>query len=340
MNNKLIKIFLVIIIIITVNTMLFGCSHKEPEAAIAGFNYLDTYPEWLENAPLHNLNDYGAIDNDVTKAIYLFRQASYNEIDCTQYAYFLNGGGNSIFSGANLTMRAQTIHIQNGSDSFHQMINLITDAGSLGLLEDIIKTFVSRSYQRTYYGDNKYYRKGTNSMFDANDILIAAWGEFETTPLNIPNEEEVVIDDEYLNNKYTAKTFLKFGLYTDTIAEYNSDSLVLSEGTSVEALLDDDGNTYYKVIMAIDINVANNNADTIEALKNDTDADPVEYTEFTIEFEVWENGLFKSLNPKEGWSGTIKQGITLSGGSIASNPRLYSYHPDDCDLTDFIALLP
>jgi hypothetical protein len=30
----------------------------------------------------------------------------------------------------------------------------------------------------------------------------------------------------------------------------------------------------------------------------------------------------------------------ISGGSIAANPRTFSYHPDDCDLDKYIELLP
>jgi hypothetical protein len=92
--------------------------------------------------------------------------------------------------------------------------------------------------------------------------------------------------------------------------------------------------------MAIDVDVANANPDTIAELSDDTGADPVSYSQFTLEFEVWENGLFRSLNPTEGWAGTVTLGWDFSGSSLASNPRTFSYHPDDCDLADYIALLP
>jgi hypothetical protein len=332
----------IIIIILSLALFLIGACEKEPpEESVWGMAHLGEYPDWLETAPQHNLDALNTLDSTPMKAIYLFRQACYNQSYLTEYAYFLDGGGNSTFSSVDVVMDAQTVHIQNGNNSFHQMINLITEMNA-GVLNDVITSFVSRSYQRIYYDGHRYYRKGTNSQYDENQVLIAAWEDFDISDQGAPStREDYETEDAYLNAKYQTQTFLDFGLYTDGAETFNSSNLVLSEGTTIDALNDGNGHTYYKVVMAIDIAVANANEDTIAKLKDDTGTDSVTYSSFTLEFEVWQNGLFRSLNPTEGWQGNMKQGpFTLDGGSIASNPRTFSYHPDDCDLTDYVSILP
>jgi len=336
--------YLLINVIIIVTILSLTSCKKTPDKAIAGFDHLDEFPEWLEVTPSHNLNELDNIQDNAVKAVYLFRQACYNLEDIPYYAYFLDGGGNSVFEEAEITLRAQTVHVQNGDDSFHQMVNTLTemDAGALSGLEGFAKSFLSRSYQRTYYEGVRYYRKGTDSIFNEDNILVAAWEDYDIEQQGEPKtREDFETEEDYLNDKYQTQTFLDFGNYTDSLASLNGDNLVKTEGTTVEEKIDDEGNTYYKVSMAIDISVANADTETIDKLKKDTSTSEVGYSEFTLEFEVWENGLFKSLNPKEGWEGTIKYGIfSVTGGSLASNPRTFSYHPDDYSLDEFTAMLP
>ena len=290
-------IFVIALVLILICS---GCN-KTPEASITEFDYLGVYPDWLEEAPGHNLELLDTYATDALKAVYLFRQACYNLDDIECYAYFLEGGGESVFQGANLTMRAQTVHIKNGGNSFHQMINFITeiDAGKLSAIEEPLKSFLLKAYQRIYYDGSRYYREGSNNAFDENDILIAAWDEFEVQQMGTPKtRDDYDTEEDYLNARYATETHLPFGKYTDT--KLNSNNLVTDE-TTIETKYDDDGNIYYAVTMTIDISVANADTSTMAALKKDTGTKEVSYSEFAIEFEVWHNGLFKSLNPIEGW---------------------------------------
>ena len=328
---RILGVLLIIALLATAVFILFTPERGEAVPNPYEFNYLNVYPDWLEQ-PKHDLSQLNLAKSVSPKAVYLFRQACYNEIDQAQYVYFLNGGGGSVFLGAKISLRAQTTRVQDGANSFHQMINIVTEAETS---ETLIKSFLSRSYQRIYYKGKRYYRKGSNPAFDENDFLIAAWHDFEITDHN-PSSPSQTIDDEYLNNRYTTKTSLDFGPYTLEIDKFNSDNLVLEEGTKVELKQDEKGHSYYAVTMMIDVDVANANPKTIKALKDETSANPVKYSKFIIEFEVWENGLFKYLNPIESWSGTIKKVFSFSGSSDLANPRYYSYHPDDCDLSRFI----
>ena len=333
---------ILITIILSTSILAFAACDKEPpEESVWGMAHLGEYPAWLESAPSHNLSALAEIESTPVKAIYLFRQACYNQSDLTEYAYFLTGGGSSAFSKVDVQMDAQSIHVQNGDASFHQMINYITEMNAAPL-NALITAFISRSYQRILYNGQRYYRKGSNSVYDENEVLISAWGEFDISELAaVSSREDYATEEDYLNNKYLTQTFLNFGIYTDGIDTLNADNLVLAEGTSIETLTDGDGHSYYKVTMAIDIAVANANAATITKLAKDTGADPVSYTAFSLEFEIWENGLFRSLNPTEGWSGSVKQGFaSLEGGSLTSNPRSFSYHSEDCSMEAYIALLP
>ncbi|MFW5780632.1 MAG: hypothetical protein ACOCWI_04200 [Bacillota bacterium] len=330
--TKIIGILLIIAIFAVTIFILFTPDSREVSPNLSDFNYLNVYPDWLENQPPHNISQLNSIDSVTKKAIYLFRQACYNEKDTEKFVYFLDGGGGSVFLGANITMRAQTTSVHDGDDLFHQMINIVTEAETS---ETLVKTFLSRSYQKIYYDNKKYYRRGANPAFDEEDILVAAWSNFEISD-NDPRTPPDTIDNEYLNHRYNTKTALDFGQYTLEPNNFNSDNLVLEEGTTIELKQNEQGHAYYAVTMMIDTEVANSNPDTIETLKKETNANPVSYSNFILEFEVWDNGLFKYLNPIESWSGTIKMGLSFSGESNLANPRYYSYHPDDCDLTRFI----
>ncbi len=262
----------------------------------------------------YDISEVNALDNDIDRAILLFTYASYNQLDAPYYHFIAESKGDTLVG----SLVSQSIRVQSGLEYFHQVLSKVTEVKSEGLR--IVTGFVERAKRRVNYNSLQYRYDGSKITYDEETKkLVAAWEKPGNGNAYTPQKG----DYETLSNiDFSDRNAIK-------LAEIE----VVSAGDR----------TLYQVVIEANVAVVNASEYSMTKLKSDSNANPVEYKYYTIEFEVWDNGYFRSINYLESWEGNIGfdifgQHIGLSGSSESTNYYLYSYDIEDCNLDAYIEM--
>lgn len=262
----------------------------------------------------YDISEINTLDNDIDKAIRLFTYASYNQIDAPYYHFIAESSGDTLVG----SLISQSVRVQVGLEYFHQVLSKVTELKNDGL--KLVTGFVERAKRRVNYNSLQYRYDGSKISYDeATEKLVAAWDKPGNGKAYTPEKGEYLT---LSNVDFSDRSAIK----SATLETVNAGS-----------------RTLYQVTMETDVAVVNASEYSMEKLKSDSSADPVEYKYYTIEFEVWDNGYFRSINYIESWEGNIGfdifgQHIGLSGSSESTNYYLYSYDLEDCDLNAYIEM--
>ncbi|NCA66986.1 MAG: hypothetical protein EOM87_02865 [Clostridia bacterium] len=299
------KILIATMIITLLFASLTACK-KDPTGIDIPLKGLGSAPSPDYQEATYDISEMNALNNDIDKAILLFTYASYNQVDAPYFYFYAVGEGDTIVG----SMLSQSVRVQVGYNYFHQVISKVVEVKSAAI--NPFLSIVERAKRRVNYNSLQYRYDGKNLTYDeANDTLLAAW------------------KDPGSGNAYTPEK----GDYNTLSNVDFSDRNAISSATITT--VNANGRAFYKVNMVTNVAVVNASEYSMEKLRSDTSADPVSYREYSIEFEVWDSGYFRSINYLESWEGKI---VIFSGSSESTNYYLYSYDIDDCDINAYIEM--
>lgn len=302
--NKL-KILALIMVLIIFSAGIAGCKRETTGVDIPSEG-LGAAPVLDYQTATYDINEINSLDNDIDKAIMLFSYASYNQNDAPYYHFYAVGEGDTILG----SMLSQSIRVQVGLEYFHQVLSKIVTVKNAA-----IKPFtglVERAKRRVNYNSLMYRYDGKNITYNEdNDKLEAAWKS--------PGD-----GDAYTPEKGEYKTLSN--------VDFSDRNAI--ESATIEKITAND-RYFYRVVMNTDVDVVNANEYSMDKLKSDTTADPVSYGYYTIEFEVWDSGYFRTIKYLEKWQGKI---YVFDGSSESTNSYIYSYDINDCDLDAYLEM--
>ena len=347
--TKLKKLITITIAFICV-MMLVGCksldSYDRGEFIdVSIFSHLGEYYEPHTMPNQFDIDIYNSLSDDTSRALYLWRSACYNKVDNPYYSYFLNGGGGSKIAGIlEGELEAQSTHISYGNTSYHKKMAIITDAKIVTVGGDsLVKTAQGKLNrgEEEYKVDGDTYKrevkdKATDVTMDAETRINAVWDSKieKEDDEEYKTRDDFDTDTEYYDYLYKTELNVYFGEYSTPLSEVVNQGIVLPNSVDISEIIID-GKAVIKVFMSFDVEIINLNEEyTIEKLIEDTSANPVRYSKFDVEFEIWKDiCMFRSYTTYEGWYGTLKLGfVPFSGEALSTTAIYFSYHPDDYNL--------
>lgn len=180
-------------------------------------------------------------------------------------------------------------------------------------LEEALNSLIEMvTTERQYYKNGMeyaLYQKVLNNKYDENGVPRADWNkDIKEEQREIPifnRQQEGILE---LTQHYVDAQTIK-----EAVVEYNSE-----EG-------------YYSVSMVLDENNSLTTAKSINAIRNGTGDKKANFNQIALQFEVWDNGYFKSLYISEKWSAKV----IFSVGSHFNNHYYFSYSELDSDLKSY-----
>lgn len=319
---KFLKVTGIALIIIMTLMFTVGCREKlgdNLELDKPPFNIYPTAEFLADNTIKNSIDGLDELETDIEKALYLWKRACDNQEYLDYYTFFIDAGGSTDISRLSGSLASQSFRMVYDDYYFHQHINFITSAnfkgqGDNNTLRKLASGILDRASQTVRVGNNEYKRSGGDWLFNQEkSLLSASWGEVEEGTYT-PGEEST--------NPY----------YTETDIDYYFPDIVYE--ATIETLVDSvSGKSYYRVVMTIDVDVANSDDDyddensMMGKLKSSTGAEKdVHYGEYILTFEVWDVGLLKMWSSKENWIGTLKAGfLSFNGDTKSESPKYYNY---------------
>ncbi len=352
MRRKLFRLLPVLLVPAVMLVATSGCKKDVVDAEVSyELNDVDVYPE--QKGPYADevaevLSSYKNSTLSAEKAAaQLFAYACYSEEYLDSYAYFSYQGGETDYgkSGTSSAVKQDYKLIVNGDTEeeggfkFHYTIKHVNEAS--GLLSAVTNLFESAKL-RIVDEDTLLYRlEGENVEYgDDGQTLVCDWVVKST-------ESDWGVKDDYPIVKRAEKLDLD-GIASDIvdIAENDTDNMVIHGNINILAdnivefaeITEDtvDGHTVYTVEMTINTEVANADASSIAMLGESNGASSCSWTDYTIYYKIWDNGLFYYYMLVEGWKGKIS-GFSGEVGSLTY--VRYSYSAEDTDTTDKKAFL-
>lgn len=115
---------------------------------------------------------------------------------------------------------------------------------------------------------------------------------------------------------------------------------ILADNIVKEAVIVQEGEDCYFIVMTIDTAVANADEASLTMLRNANSSKDCTWIDdddgLRIIFRLWNNGLFRTYTVNEIWQGNISvtSSMSFSGSADSTTAYYYSYTDRDCDMTD------
>ncbi len=140
----------------------------------------------------------------------------------------------------------------------------------------------------------------------------------------------------YGSSDFTAMDQKKIQLDVGYLDETIEDSEIKADLIDADSVVIEQKDGYYSVYFEADLEAANNDRYTTDALNNDNSGKDMQYTKLNVTLEIWDCGLTKCMTIDEGWSGSVGQslvggmGVWYDGNASAKSTIVYSYSDADC----------
>ena len=204
------------------------------------------------------------------------------------------------------------------------------------------KTYGTRKMEYSYLKDFApltSIRVGTQSYADifgtaAGNKIIPIYQDCQD--YNKPNQiyKGVTLEGRYISYEktdqhifFTKDTELaKYNNITSASVTYNAEGgfYTVHIAMDCEIKVDDDGNSTYNHYTS---------ADTCWAIRESAQDPYSNFTKVEVEFELWDNGYFKTWKMFEDWHADKLYGLPTGGGAVQEYIEYFTYFEDDCKLT-------
>jgi hypothetical protein len=181
-------------------------------------------------------------------------------------------------------------------------------------LEESLNTVITMVTTERVYTDASmdyaHYQKTLNNKYDSEMVPVAKWNDIKAT--------ENIAKPVYRADQEGVFQLTQHLITAETIKEA---TVTLTEN-----------NTYY-VTAVLDLSNPDTTAVARESIIAGTGDKNADYSEITVEFEVWDNGYFRNMKLNESWEATV----FLEFSSRFEHSFFFSYNRDDARLEDFAA---
>lgn len=269
------------------------------------------------------------------QAAALWAIGSYNEGQADQYVYFENKIGSAIGG----TMHYQQLYkrkpAEDGSGAkYHYTLKKVVDGGAFTSAIETTSALRFVTHERGYNGLYRFAKGGdlefTNDKLFGHDIINMEWKKGSDF-----GREEGIYKDTPASKNTSALTNILARLKSDTserAANSNDEdkmkgNINILEDNIITSATIEQKEGYVSVNIVINIDVANNSADSIAMLKKSTGASKITWSEMTISFDMWNGGLFKRYTVSDKWTGTV---MMQNGDASPVDNVYYSYSDKDC----------
>ena len=135
----------------------------------------------------------------------------------------------------------------------------------------------------------------------------------------------------YGSSDFTAMDQKKIQLDVGYLDETIEDSEIKADLIDADSVVIEQKDGYYSVYFEADLEAANKDRYTTNALNNDNSGKNMQYTKLKVTLEIWDCGLTKCMTIEEGWSGSVGFAIMWYEGQASSKSTIvYSYSDADC----------
>lgn len=330
--KKSLIVFAVLAIILTSCLAFTACSDPL-NVTIVPVDYSAVLNDYLEYPDEANVTSMQAVDRNVAdiyadasltdaeKVAQIMDRATYNEMECEYFAYFMDKVGTTNLGDNSGTLLYQRLRRQSDTLKDDTTIKLPVNHN----FDAMASSFVTAADIR-YVKDGKYFRMdcGASDMsYDSKTGLVVGSNWKKQSRGNWNKTENAADSRSYDEARKIA-------------INWSAEGIVDSENITIQSKVDENtGKVYYELSFSIDVDVANADSTTIGRLENDNGGSGMKFEYCKFKVQIWDCGLAKYYEIEESWSGTI---VMYSGSAQSVTKVVFSYSEADMDDSASLAI--
>lgn len=330
--KKSLIVFAVLAIILTSCLAFTACSDPL-NITIVPVDYSAVLNDYLKYPDEANVTSMQAVERNVAdiyadasltdaeKVAQIMDRATYNEMECEYFAYFVDKVGTTNLGNNSGTLLYQRLRRQSDTLKDDTTIKLPVNHN----FDAIASSSVTAADIR-YVKDGKYFRMdcGASDMnYDSKTGLVVGSNWKKQSRGNWNKTENAADSRSYDEARKTA-------------INWSAEGIVDSENITIQSKVDENtGKVYYELSFSIDVDVANADSTTIGRLENDNGGSGMKFEYCKFKVQIWDCGLAKYYEIDESWSGTI---VMYSGSAKSVTKVVFSYSEADMDDSASLAI--
>lgn len=330
--KKSLIVFAVLAIILTSCLAFTACSDPL-NVTIVPVDYSAVLNDYLKYPDEANVTSMQAVERNVAdiyadasltdaeKVAQIMDRATYNEMECEYFAYFVDKVGTTNLGNNSGTLLYQRLRRQSDTLKDDTTVKLPVNHN----FDAIASSSVTAADIR-YVKDGKYFRMdcGASDMtYDSKTGLVVGSNWKKQSRGNWNKTENAADSRSYDEARKIA-------------INWSAEGIVSAEGIAMEIKTDEaTGKNYYELTFSIDVDVANADSTTIDRLENDNGGSGMKFEYCKFKVQIWDCGLAKYYEIEESWSGTI---VMYSGSAQSVTKVVFSYSEADMDDSASLAI--
>ena len=330
--KKSLIVFAVLAIILTSCLAFTACSDPL-NVTIVPVDYSAVLNDYLEYPDEANVTSMQAVDRNVAdiyadasltdaeKVAQIMDRATYNEMECEYFAYFVDKVGTTNLGNNSGTLLYQRLRRQSDTLKDDTTIKLPVNHN----FDAMASSFVTAADIR-YVKDGKYFRmdcSASDMSYDSKTGLVVGSNWKKQSRGNWNKTENAADSRSYDEARKIA-------------INWSAEGIVDSENITIQSKVDENtGKVYYELSFSIDVDVANADSTTIDRLENDNGGSGMKFEYCKFKVQIWDCGLAKYYEIDESWSGTI---VMYSGSAQSVTKVVFSYSEADMDDSASLAI--
>ena len=330
--KKSLIVFAVLAIILTSCLAFTACSDPL-NITIVPVDYSAVLIDYLKYPDEANVTSMQAVERNVAdiyadasltdaeKVAQIMDRATYNEMECEYFAYFVDKVGTTNLGNNSGTLLYQRLRRQSDTLKDDTTIKLPVNHN----FDAIASSSVTAADIR-YVKDGKYFRMdcGASDMnYDSKTGLVVGSNWKKQSRGNWNKTENAADSRSYDEARKIA-------------INWSAEGIVDSENITIQSKVDENtGKVYYELSFSIDVDVANADSTTIGRLENDNGGSGMKFEYCKFKVQIWDCGLAKYYEIDESWSGTI---VMYSGSAKSVTKVVFSYSEADMDDSASLAI--
>lgn len=315
MNNirRIIISVIAIVLVLSVGLTLASCEKPDAPTTVDNIKqatYIDA--ELVKDIPSSIEAELAKHDNDIDKGIALLSYAVYNTAGLARFRF------DCVMTSVSkaYTMRSAYTKLRVGGDYFQDVRGFSSKM-----------PFVNVCHLRARYQGYRVVVDGNTTGYNEDTNTVdARWSKSINKDKSYPQESTPLTMDNTL--LYSA---FESPLNLENRAQY-ADCIITKEE-------DVDGNGYYKLLIETDVEALNSDEYTHEMLmKSISDSQEATYNSYTLEFTIWDVGVFRSATIREDYSAKAQMllpNMDVSAESIRQ--YVFSYDALGCNVAKCMA---
>ena len=330
--KKSLIVFAVLAIILTSCLAFTACSDPL-NVTIVPVDYSAVLNDYLKYPDEANVTSMQAVERNVAdiyadasltdaeKVAQIMDRATYNEIECEYFAYFVDKVGTTNLGNNSGTLLYQRLRRQSDTLKDDTTVKLPVNHN----FDAIASSSVTAADIR-YVKDGKYFRMdcGASNMRADTKTGGVAGANWKKQSCGNWNKTENAADSRSYDEA------------RKIAINWSAEGIVDSENITIQSKVDENtGKVYYELSFSIDVDVANADSTTIDRLENDNGGSGMKFEYCKFKVQIWDCGLAKYYEIDESWSGTI---VMYSGSAQSVTKVVFSYSEADMDDSASLAI--